>query len=217
MKNEARVIDLIGAGKLDGLKSLLAEKPELQGARDGQGISALLLALYRSREDMAALLARGRDDLDWFEAAAMGDAKRLDVLLSDGEGRLNQLSPDGFTALQLAAFFCRTDALRLLLDRGADPRLVSQNGMRLTALHSAAARGSVDAASVLLAAGADVNARQQGGYTALMAAANLGNEAVASRLLRHGADVTMRTEDGKTAATLARAKGFEELARRLES
>lgn len=216
MAEEMKVFDLIQAGDREGLKALLVENPDLGKLRDARGVSALIQALYHFKEDLAELLAEGHDDLDLLEAAAMGDEERVSALLSEDSSTINRFSADGFSALQYAAFFCRPEVLRLLLDQGADPRLASRNEMSLTALHSAAARGSVGMAALLLERGAGVNARQQGGYTPLMAAANLGNRELAELLLNHGADAAMACEDGKSAAGLARQKGFEALAELLE-
>lgn len=52
---------------------------------------------------------------------------------------------------------------------------------------------------VLLDAGADVNARNEGGVTALMRAAGSGSLAVVDALLAAGADVNRRDNDGNTA------------------
>jgi ankyrin repeat protein len=67
----------------------------------------------------------------------------------------------------------------------------------------------------LLAAGADPNARQLGGFVPLHAAAQNGDKALAELLLDHGADPSLETDDGRSAAAIARAAGHDELAVRL--
>jgi ankyrin repeat protein len=65
---------------------------------------------------------------------------------------------------------------------------------------------------MLLAAGADPNTRQNGGFTALHAAAQNGDAAMARDLLDHGAAVDPATEDGRTALTIAEEQGHDEVA-----
>ena len=64
----------------------------------------------------------------------------------------------------------------------------------------------------MLAAGADANARQNGGFTALHAAAQNGDAAMARDLLDHGAEVDPPTEDGRTALGIADEQGHDDVA-----
>ncbi|MBF8270647.1 MAG: hypothetical protein HW386_2356, partial [Gammaproteobacteria bacterium] len=51
--------------------------------------------------------------------------------------------------------------------------------------------------------GADVNAKQQGGWTALQAAAKHGSMELVELLLQHGADPNQPADDGQTALSMA--------------
>ena len=53
---------------------------------------------------------------------------------------IDERSADGFTALHLAAFFGRPEAVRLLLDRGADPNRWATGEPPVQPLHSAVGR-----------------------------------------------------------------------------
>jgi uncharacterized protein len=123
-------------------------------------------------------------------------------LLDEGEP-VDGGTPDGFTPLQLAAYFGAARVAALLLSRGAAVAAVADNPMRIQALHAAAAGRHLEIATALLAAGADPNARQRGGYTPLMAAAGNGDTALAHALLAAGADpagaVDVAREHGHTA------------------
>ena len=73
--------------------------------------------------------------------------------------------------------------------------------------------------SLLLEAGADVNARNVDGATALMMAAMHGADSVEviNALIKAGADVNAKTEEGKTALDLARQVGNENVVKVLEA
>ena len=179
-------------------------------------MSAILDAVYsRDTGAVERLLAAG-PALNVFEAAALGRVERMRELLDAEPGLATAYAPDGFTALQLAAHFCRPDAVRLLLERGADVAAVArQESVRVTALHAAAAGDDAESARLLLDAGSDVDATQPGGSTALHAAAQNGNAELVALLLERGADAAAMTEAGKTAADVASEAGQAELASRL--
>ena len=156
--------------------------------------SELLEALYRGdRGTVEAALAE-RPDLTIFEAAAVGDSERVRELLSLQPGSAADWSPDGFTALHLAAFFGRETVAATLLEHGADVNAVARNPLRVQPLHSAAV------ARLLLEYGADPNARQEGGFVPLHSAAQAGNDELYELLLASGADQDAATDDGRTAA-----------------
>src|SRR5262249_4454171 len=98
----------------------------------------------------------------------------------------------------------------LLLARGADVRARSKVGG--TALMDAAARGDLAAARLLLERGAEVNAADYRGYTPLLLAAAYDGDAaeLVRLLLSFGADVSASAE-GKTALSLAARRGPTEV------
>ena len=79
-----------------------------------------------------------------------------------------------------------------------------------TALMAAAFGGHVDAAQVLLGAGANVNVQDTNGRTPLMAAALGGNAALARALLDRKADLNAEDSGGSTALIYAAANGHLE-------
>jgi ankyrin repeat protein len=127
------------------------------------------------------------------------------------------LSPDGWTALHLAAFFGHASTVALLLARGADATLWSRAFERNLPLHAACA-GRTEKAEVvraLIAATPDLDARQGGGWTPLMLAAANGMAASVQLLLAAGADWTLANDAGQTAVALAREYGHTAVAERL--
>jgi ankyrin repeat protein len=174
--------------------------------------SAILTALYmRKQDELQQLLAAG-PALTIFEAAALGRADRVRELVDRDPASVNAWSPDGNTPLGLASFFAHVDTVTLLLERGADVHAVARNHMKVQPLHAAVASRNSEIVTLLLARGADPNARQQVGYTPLMGAAGSGEKELVDLLLQAGADPSLTAEDGKTAADIARDHGHAELA-----
>lgn len=210
------ILDAVKAGDTEGVRALLDAEPAAVNARGEDGVSAVLAAAYRGRREVLALLLSRDPGLDVVEAAMVGEVDHLRALLDADPALRGWVSPDGWTALHGAAFFGHGEAVRLLLERGADPNARSGNPMRNTPLHAAMA-GPLGTAEIglLLEHGAEPDARQHGGYTALHSAAMHGNEARVNLLLEHGADPSVPADDGRTAADFAREKGYGELAERL--
>jgi ankyrin repeat protein len=172
-------------------------------------ISPLLQAVYRGdRESVDSLLAE-RPPSDVFEAAAVGDVERLHELLDADPLLVHAESSDGAGALHLAAYFGHPDAVRLLIDRGADVNAHARGFNGVAPINSAAATSgsdeptSTECVRLLLAAGADANARQRSGSTALHAAAQSGCAEMARLLVEHGADPDAETDDGRTPRGMA--------------
>ena len=77
------------------------------------------------------------------------------------------------------------------------------DGGALTSLVYAARSGAIDAARVLLEAGADVNQTTRYGWSALLAATQNQNYQMAKFLIEHGADVNLANKGGWTPLYLA--------------
>lgn len=160
--------------------------------------SPILDRLYANDRAGAEQLAENAE-LTIFEAAALGRARRVHELLLLEGGFVDLWSPDGFTALHLAAFFGHADVAEELLRRGADVAAVARNALAVQAIHSAAAGNHTDVARILLDHGADPNARQEGGFTPIHAAAQNGNDELYHLLVERGANPDAATDEGRTA------------------
>jgi uncharacterized protein len=198
------VFELIDAADEDMLRDELERDPDLAGTRNADGLSPVLYALYNGKSELVEPLLDANPPLDVFDAAAVGRTRGLEELLDGEPGLVTSWSKDGFTPLHLAAFFGEEEAVKILLERGADVNVVSRNpNIVVTPLHSAAAGSHPGIVKLLLEAGADVNAAQDRGFTPLHSAANNDDRESAEALLAAGADPRLTTDDGKTAADIA--------------
>jgi ankyrin repeat protein len=209
------LIAAVKAGDAERVAALLADEPALASTRDVDGVSALMLSRYRSTRAVTDALLAVDPDLDAFEAAALGYLDRLRARIEDAPSDVDALSADGYTALHFAAFFAKPEAARTLLEAGASVGVVAQNEMRVQPLHSAAAGHQTEICRLLLAGGAEVDARQTGGFTPLHEAALNGDPEMVELFLSAGADPGLTTDDGKTAAVLAEEASHPDVAHRL--
>ncbi|HEX4593875.1 MAG TPA: ankyrin repeat domain-containing protein [Bryobacteraceae bacterium] len=119
----------------------------------------------------------------------------------------------GATTFWRAAQSSDIEAMRLLVDHGADPDIPTIHGT--TPLMAAAGIGWgyhysmnapdswMEAVRYCVQLGADVNAADDKGYTALHGAAYLGNHEMISFLMEKGADVKAVAKDKNTVADMA--------------
>ena len=143
----------------------------------------------------------------------------MDTALSADPTLMRSESPDGFTALHLAAFFGHPETVGLLIERGAPVDAWTSNTFHNQPLHAAVAGSDpptrIAIARLLLDAGAEPGTQQSDGSTPLMSAAHNGDEALVDLLVGAGADLTTRDQSGRTAADHAREAGRDEFTKKL--
>jgi ankyrin repeat protein len=211
----ADLIDAVNADDPERVATLLAQDPTLVAARDAQGVSAIMLSRYRFARPVTDALLAVDPDLDVFEATALGFVDRLRERLDDDPSLVDAFSSDGFTALHYAGFFGKAEVARVLIEAGAKVDVYTRNAFANQPLHAAAAGRHHEVCRILLAAGADVNATQHGGYTPLHEAAQHGDIELVELFLSAGADPTIRQDNGETAAETAEAAGHADVANRI--
>ena len=206
-------------GSLDAARTLVDRGATLN-LTDPDGSTALLLAIINSHYDTAALLTEKGADPNSADASGMAALYATVDMNTLGEvyGHPARSSSSKVTAL---------DLMKVLLEHGANPnaRLKTPTTQRAhtpgeptlnegsTPLMRAAKNGDSAAIRLLLANGADANARAKNGTTALMFAAGIGygtgtfanDYATPAELLEAvkvlvaaGADVNAVSEAGQT-------------------
>jgi len=125
-------------------------------------------------------------------------------------GDVSWVDVTGQTPFLRAALSGDTAAMRLLLKHGADPNLATPAGT--TPLMAAAGvnwvvaqtytespQALIDAVTLCLELGADVNATNSMGLTALLGAANRGSNDIIELLVRRGARLDVKDKEGRSA------------------
>jgi ankyrin repeat protein len=128
--------------------------------------------------------------------------------------RATWLNEAGATAFLRAALCGDIEVMRMLLAKGADPKIATEDGT--TSLMAAAGVGysegfihdrsveeTIEAMKLLLELGADINAQNQGGLTALHGAAHKAVIETIKLLVERGASLTM---ESKPAARFGNSK-----------
>jgi uncharacterized protein len=133
------MLTAVKAGDVARVRELLAADAGLANARSESGDSAILLAKYYGKQEVADILLAAGAELNIFEAAAVGDTGRIAALLAAAPDHVRAYAHDGWTPLHLAAFFGQREAAELLLDRGAETEARSRNAQNNTPLQAATA------------------------------------------------------------------------------
>ncbi len=210
-------IAAVATGDSEKVREMIEHDPSLAMAKDKNGVSALLTAVFRSRKSIEELILAKHIPLDIFEAASVGRTDRVRELAATDPSLVNAYAPYGFFPLGLAAFFGHSDTVKALIAAGADLNLHSRESMKVSALHSATAAGRLEIAQVLLANGANPNLKADQDFRPLHEAAANGRLEFAEALLEAGADINARTADGKTPVAFALEHKKEEMAAFLRS
>jgi ankyrin repeat protein len=169
-KDNCFICAAAAAGDVPKVKLLLRENPKLVASTDSRGYTPLVLAVMGGHKDVAELLLANKAD------AAAADAF-------------------GGKPLIIAAFTGRKDIFESLLKHTPKTKIILD--LFSNALCDAAQTGHKNATELLIANGADVNAKPRGS-TPLHKATTNGRKEVAELLLAHKADVNAKDIIGRT-------------------
>jgi ankyrin repeat protein len=181
-----------------------------------EAVAALLL------NNKATIEMKNDDGMTALHLAAIRGREKVSQLLLKENAYIESRSSSGWTPLHLAAEAGHTNVMEVLYGHKADIESKNQSEGGLTPLLLASGKDRPDAVTWLLRAGANVNARDNGGSTALHWAAYFCQANVAVVLLRRMSDKTVAAKDdnGNTALHLAASeksgKVAELLSRRMD-
>jgi ankyrin repeat protein len=195
------------------VRLLLSRGADAKARANSGGDALTAAAAYRgTAASISALLAAGspvqpeagvRPHCSPLVFAAMtGDFENTKLLLAHGANP--SASAGGNTPLTAALTFGYPDIAQALIAAGASATGVDSSGINL--LHWAAITNRPAVIPLLAAAGVELNATDENGFTPLMYAATIdfGDIAVLQALLRAGADKTIPNADGRTPLEQAR-------------
>lgn len=148
-----------------------------------------------------------------------GDLDRLRHILGDLPGLLNAPMPAelglGDSVLEYAIYWSPVPFVAELIDAGADPNYADDAGFpALIAALSSGRPETLELMTMLIAAGADLNARGFNDWTPLHLAVAYRHLPGVELLLAHGADARLATRIDECTTPLedAEAKGYGEIA-----
>ncbi|MES2191415.1 MAG: ankyrin repeat domain-containing protein [Pseudomonadota bacterium] len=119
------------------IKVLLAAPNLDLNALNAKGESALMLAVFNGDLDLAAQMIKKGADVNktgWTPlhyAATQGHLPLISLLI-ENHAYIDAESPNGSTPLMMASMYGSAEAVKLLLDEGADPQLRNQQGLTAT-------------------------------------------------------------------------------------
>ncbi|XP_038207262.1 transient receptor potential channel pyrexia [Zerene cesonia] len=145
-------------------------------------------------------------------AASRGYTECIELLLSEG-AKANTKNYRGFTALHLAARCSSTECVEVLLrDGNADPN--AEDYDKRTPLHAAISKSerACDIIELLVSWGAQVNKKDEYGYSPIHIAAIDGLTNCVETLIFLGADVTSKSKKGHSALSVIVRKTPKSLA-----
>lgn len=209
--------EYIETGNYQDLELLLSRDSDLVKQNTSHDISPLLLSCYYHKPQVTQTILSYISTITIHEACAVGLNEHVQMMIDHKKEVVNELSTHGFTPLGISAHFEKEDIVRLLLTHHANPNIPSQNGYNVYPLHAALSANNSNISKMLIEAGAEVNAKQQGNISALHLAAQHGNIDLIIALLEQGAEIKSTTTAGDSAADLAASKGYHDIAEILKT
>src|SRR3989454_2065192 len=141
--------------------------PPLLRMKTPNGTLVLTAPFYGAADVVKLLLARTPEDaLNLYEAATIGNARRLKTILGQSRVRVNEANKEeGFDPLGLAAFFGHPEAVKVLLEYGADVNHKPPSRFANTAGDAALSGRHAGVGRIFLPAGADSHGRSDAKLT----------------------------------------------------
>jgi ankyrin repeat protein len=216
-----QLLDALRDGNLAAVRQLVKSGAPVNAVDDFDSSALMYAALYADVTTVQLLLEKGADPNHADKAGATAlmwaipDEAKCRVLIARG-ARVNAVSEaTGRTPVLIAAGRPGASGIvRMLLDKGADPKARDKNNE--TTLLRAALSGDPNIMKLLIDRGVDINAAtSRGGVTPLLEAIAQNDSEVLDMLIAKGADLKARDQEGFNVLTSATAFGNVPLFRKL--
>jgi len=138
---------------------------------------------------------------DIYDACRKGNVELIKQLSKVNPDTINTPNKSGYTPLLIAGYRNQLEAVKVLLDLGANVNAVSEDGTVLTA---ACYKSNTALVKILLEQHADVNVKNNAGTTPLMFAIMAENEEMVKLLLVNKADINAMDNANKSVKEYAR-------------
>jgi ankyrin repeat protein len=205
-----------GYGDVEAIKLLIAARADINSVSKYRNTTPLINATQCSAavrllvESGAAVDLRNfNQETALMQAAANGNIASVKILLDSGAD-IHAKDIDEKTSLAFAVRSGDAGIVKLFLDLGANKDLLIESGSAIN-LDIAALNSSVEIMKILLAAGANPNARGKYGTTPITAAAQRNNAEVARLLIEAGADPNIKGSQTTSPITWASNYGYTEV------
>ena len=118
--NSSLLIEAIINNHMDIVRYFIENRPNVINQPDEQGSSPLIEAVRNANIEAVKLLIKHGAEIKkaFFEIVKMGNADALKVILLNGGFNVDELSPDGKTALMMAAEEGHAEVFKVLLKEG---------------------------------------------------------------------------------------------------
>lgn len=217
----AELYDAVKTGKIEIVKSVIADHPESVNEATESGETALHLACRNGQADIAQLLVAAGADVDAVDQRGMTPLRwavyaqqtGISKALLDNGADVHQVHPVyGSLIDQAFSSACQNgkdpELVELLISYGLEFVAAQVDAMGMSRLDWAVHFGNLPMARFALENGADPNVvSQRLGRTPLVAAVAKGKADLVDLLLQHGADVSVGDKDGNPPVRFAVEKG----------
>jgi serine/threonine protein kinase/ankyrin repeat protein len=200
-------------GSIDSARMLIERGADVH-AQDSVGRTPMTIAVTYNQPAISLLLASGVD---------INEQTRFGTPLLTA-ARYQWFYPEQESGWGPGVFFISVhikeehNAVRILLEKGADPNIrdsEGRNALMVMSLEKRSENAVELIAETLLNAGCDINAADNKGRSPLMYAAIFERPGVVKLLLKRGANINAKDHDGLSALDLAKKSGNEEINRLL--
>ncbi|XP_067664250.1 putative ankyrin repeat protein RF_0381 [Haliotis asinina] len=200
-----------------GVKLLLSGGLADINTKDQNGKPPVMIAAMNGYENIFHLLGKEGADLtltDEYHSTILHiacETENLNIvkyILNENIVDINSRDDDDMTPLMTAALWGHADVFCVLVGKGADLLLVTDD--KRTMLHFACSGGSITIVKhVLSHTRVDINSRDHEGTTPVINAASYGHKDVFDLLVRKGADLTLKNDSDTILCAASRGGNAE--------